>query len=718
LRKKNKDLQQKVDEMTLMLQTYERQLPAGGPGGGKAAGIGGGAGAPMGQPYAIAPAGLNKEQEKELVTLRQKVEELLKVNDTLHDRFTRVESRIGNIVQSAEGGVTVVGGGSSDHDDRVAAVLVNTNEMLMKELNDLKAMMAAGEHHRELLAGGGAVNVRTSTKLPPAGGRVPFKVSMDSPRVGVGASQDTVFTPAGGNRTTTSYTPLQMTAGGYTLGGGIAGGVAMYPQTPHGKTLLTKNLAQVRRIHPAWGHSRCVVLTRRLLLPPCSPRGADEFAPRGVGGRGEGPQRSVGGVPGATLRARAGTCVCCVGGTRTISCLDSPTPFLPGVCVCVVGVQELEEQRGVVGALEENLVFIKQQMAVVYQDFAARAAEWEGKEKRLEEEKAALRREKDEAAFRLNQTQRLFDAMENDGEMQAEFTRLGRRVVGYEVRELMSDREKQSVTEQLLQEQIARRNLEMDFVEMETALKKRILYLEQYKAAVSSKMGRLQGRLDVSVPNEDYEALQKELECLRDDHLITLRREVEARIAALRALDQAHELRALHMTNVELETRVVRAEHATQLLDKDLINQKEATKRALAAAHTSTELAETISEMARCRGEATRYQVEAEASKRRGDLLEARYKSVEKESIALAARVKELEQRQDDASAAESEATRRVAEVELRYTGGLTGDEAREVKSQLDKARRELEEAQRDAARFKVKNVTNARQPPSSIAHV
>ena len=94
--------------------------------------------------------------------------------------------------------------------------------------------------------------------------------------------------------------------------------------------------------------------------------------------------------------------MCCVGGTRAISCLDSPTPFLPGVCVCVVGVQELEEQRGVVGALEENLVFIKQQRAVVYQDFAARAAEWEGKEKRLEEEKAALRREKDEAAFRLD----------------------------------------------------------------------------------------------------------------------------------------------------------------------------------------------------------------------------------------------------------------------------------------------------------------------------
>ena len=87
--------------------------------------------------------GLSKEQENDMKILRGKVEDLLKVNEALHHRFTTVESRIGNIVQSAEGGVSISGGGlgsenAGGQDERIAAVLVNTNEMLMKELNDLK----------------------------------------------------------------------------------------------------------------------------------------------------------------------------------------------------------------------------------------------------------------------------------------------------------------------------------------------------------------------------------------------------------------------------------------------------------------------------------------------------------------------------------------------------------------------------------------------------
>ena len=39
--------------------------------------------------------------------------------------------------------------------------------------------------------------------------------------------------------------------------------------------------------------------------------------------------------------------------------------------------------------------------------------------------------------------------------------------------------------------------------------------------------------------------------------------------------------------------------------------------------------------------------------------------------------------------------------MELRYLGGLNGEEARELKNMLDKAKRESEEAQRDAVRFK-----------------
>lgn len=77
-------------------------------------------------------------------------------------------------------------------------------------------------------------------------------------------------------------------------------------------------------------------------------------------------------------------------------------------------------------------------------------------------------------------------------------------MIGHEVREVQAARLLTSITEQLKQEELLRQSAENDFVEMECVLKKRVLYLEQYKAAVGGKMGRLQGRLDLSVPQEDY----------------------------------------------------------------------------------------------------------------------------------------------------------------------------------------------------------------------
>ena len=63
----------------------------------------------------------------------------------------------------------------------------------------------------------------------------------------------------------------------------------------------------------------------------------------------------------------------------------------------------------------------------------------------------------------MNRINQLFDATKDQGELQSEVVRLGRKCVGFEVRELMGDREKVAISEQLLQEQIARRNMEVSF---------------------------------------------------------------------------------------------------------------------------------------------------------------------------------------------------------------------------------------------------------------
>ena len=110
---------------------------------------------------------------------------------------------------------------------------------------------------------------------------------------------------------------------------------------------------------------------------------------------------------------------------------------------------------------------------------------------------------------------------------------------------------------------------------MEATLKRRILFLEQYKGAVGSRLGRLQGKLDLSVPIDDFYAIQLELENLREDHLNALHREVEAKLSALHAQEQARELRQARIMLTELRAEQHESHVRAQNLSMQLEHQRE-----------------------------------------------------------------------------------------------------------------------------------------------
>lgn len=134
------------------------------------------------------------------------------------------------------------------------------------------------------------------------------------------------------------------------------------------------------------------------------------------------------------------------------------------------------------------------------------------------------------------------------------------------------------------------------------------------------------------MPVQDYLQLQLELENLREDHLNTLRREVEARMSSLKGIDTSRELRYTKLEMLHKDVQLDGNHSAIMHLESELIHQKEATERALkavsgapaahkGAATGAEEMVGIISEMARFRGEASRLEVELLASNRRGELL-------------------------------------------------------------------------------------------------
>ena len=174
--------------------------------------------------------------------------------------------------------------------------------------------------------------------------------------------------------------------------------------------------------------------------------------------------------------------------------------------------------------------------------------------------------------------------------------------------------------------------MELDFVEMESSLKKRILYLEHYKLAARSRLALIQGKLDASVSQDDYLATQSELESLREDHLVTLRREVEARMTSLKSLDRSREVKAIKLVVTHLKSEIEGSRGAVLSLQSELEHQKQATQKALKAVKSSAELSSIISEMAKYRGEASRLEVLMIESNKRSELLADRVKEISLEN--------------------------------------------------------------------------------------
>jgi hypothetical protein len=155
----------------------------------------------------------------------------------------------------------------------------------------------------------------------------------------------------------------------------------------------------------------------------------------------------------------------------------------------------------------------------------------------------------------VEETLDLLNSVEGDGEgggaagdphhmilkLENKLKQYTRKLTVYEVNEAILTRKYHTLMEQYLNEHQIRKAIETDFIEMEGVLKRRVLFLEQYKAQIKGKVEQYQKELELSIPQSDYLIIQNELERLREDYLYSLRRELEARISSLHSLEKERE---------------------------------------------------------------------------------------------------------------------------------------------------------------------------------
>lgn len=553
--------------------------------------------------------------EAEMRAMRQDLQVLLSENSDLKQRQRRMQDEVLLLLskqqqvegssESGKGANPVVSMVSSDISGNIENMLIASNEILMKELQELRKIASAR-------------NEDLTPRVPPSG-RVPqSKQRQQGETPMLRNDVDSQSTPG---------TPMfsATTRFNATLGA---------PATPHGKQLLNKTLNNMR-------------------LPP--EEWADEVR---------------------DLNA------------QLIECVEQ----------LYERETELNDTKDVISNLEENLVAIKQQTTVMYFDFAEKCSQWETKEKQLIAEASSIAAERDGLKLKLRRVEETIDLMqrEDPSELEAKLREYSKKIAILEVNESVLSRRYTSISEQLSEEQATKRNIQTDFAEMEGTLKRRIVQLEDYKAKAGRQLGFLQTMLDSSVPKSDYFCIQTELESLREDHLKAISRELDSRVAILKAEDDLRELASYKLKIAFLDAELKGANAGRRDLVAQLEHQKEATRRAIdglsSPSGSANEMGLLVSEMAKFRGEASRLEVELVAANRRNELLRDQLGDANRTIDELKSASKQLSSQISHLESAEQAIRHECSALRMKFEGGLPRKEAEDLHNKLKLLTQEQDE--------------------------
>ncbi len=606
--------------------------------------------------------GLSRMQEAEMSRLGEDMKKLLLENAELRSRMVTMQDEVISLIRSQAST-------HADHSESMTNIMQSHNEGMIAELKNLRSMQSTGvmagtvgmspemqaqmqkmtqmqqqmfqeqqrmsqERAKETP---GAVHGKHKKAHTKTHGKIPLVHTTPGPAAAETSGFPPVATPAQTANLGVTFAPMH-TPYGQTPGFGGTEVQFTGPNTPAGKTLLSKSLQQMNLPSEDW-------------------------------------VEDVKDLNGQLVEA-----------------LEQ------------LHERELEvtEQHSLIAGLEENLVSIKQQMAALYHDYAQRSESWETQTKDFTHNNKMLSDERDDLKLKLQRMQDVLNHVkkEDPDSLEARLVEATRKVAVYEINEAVLSRKFISQTEILDAEKEKSNKYEQEFVEMETSLKQRILYLEQYKQAAGSRVAYLQGKLDSSIPSADYTSLQKELDSLREDHLAVLRREVDARVSALRSKEQSNSLRTQRLNNALMASELAGVQATAVNLSAQLENQKEITNRAIQA-KGNADLNSFVSDIAVFRGEVGRLEVELAAASRRSDALSEELRIVSNEAEQYAGRILDLENVVEESTIREEDMRKSCLAMALKYTNGMDREDTEALQKKMEKLSSQLEDSQMEAGKYK-----------------
>ena len=338
--------------------------------------------------------------------------------------------------------------------------------------------------------------------------------------------------------------------------------------------------------------------------------------------------------------------------------------------------KEANAQHDVIEKMERALETVTDQMTLLYREHVAARAHWNEDVISIRAEADEARAERDALQVKAQRFDTMCATLEGGGDENLRDTvrDLSRKLAVHEVNEVVLARRYNLLAEQDRTNKMSKEMLERDIVLMESALKERVLYLEQWKRGAQAEINRLHGRVDKCI--------------LRDTHKETVSSLVETKARLRNALAENAELAALSTGARALRRRVKELESSVDISQteittlKRLLNaekervawmQNRSEDGAGAGEEVSLETVEDyVREIAKLRGEALEKEIRRSGTVKTLEKLKKRLDELDKAYDAEVERSTRLEETTKAAKAAAERATKEALSIKSTYLGGAS----------------------------------------------
>eukprot|EP01084_Bolivina_argentea_P175584 304033_1 len=291
---------------------------------------------------------------------------------------------------------------------------------------------------------------------------------------------------------------------------------------------------------------------------------------------------------------------------------------------------------------------------------------------------------------------------------------LSRRVIIHEVNEQTLTRRYASVKEQYELEKAKQENAESEAIEANAEIRRRVVYLEEFKSGALERLQRMQSYIDESVPRYELNIAQRAIGLLRERLVDLVGREADARVQ-LAEFNQRNgggrndEQQQQSLELVALEQKLTENIAAKKAAEGMLVKQKELAalamkeaKQALASIDKGSMLAnfnDLVEEVTKSQRAVAASQVEQLGLENKLNIAQAKLTSFDNEFRQLRKRCVLLKERKNQAVKDSFQAKQDLDVIKDTFEGRATGDEVRSLHCRITQLEFQREGLRREVTR-------------------